>query len=140
MNVIIATTEKERQDAFFVRKIVFAEEQHVPLELEIDEYDEKATHFVLYEGDEPIGAARLRPYDDAGKIERVCILKSYRNRGLGKYLMEEIIACAKEKGFPKVVLHAQTQAIPFYEKLGFTVTSEEFMDAGIPHRAMEKPL
>lgn len=37
-------------------------------------------------------------------------------------------------------LNAQTQALHFYEKLGFTVTSGEFLDAGIPHKAMEMEL
>lgn len=140
MKVIIAKTEKERQDAFTVRNIVFVEEQKVPVELELDEFDQVATHFVMYDGDHPVGAARLRSLGDIGKIERVCLLAPYRNRGLGKYLMKKIIQYATDQGFSKVKLHAQTQVIPFYEKLGFSVTSAEFMDAGIPHRAMEKPL
>lgn len=140
MEVIIAKTEKEKADAFSIRKTVFVEEQNVPLELEMDELDEVATHFVLYNSDVPIGAARLRPIGTSGKIERVCLLAPYRRRGLGKYLMEQIIEYARKKGYSKVILHAQTRAIPFYEKLGFTVTSGEFMDAGIPHRVMEKPL
>jgi len=55
-------------------------------------------------------------------------------------LMDEIIRYAKETGAKKVKLNAQTQALPFYEKLGFTVTSDEFLDAGIPHKAMEMEL
>ena len=35
-------------------------------------------------------------------------------------------------------LEAQDYAIPFYEKLGFTVVGEGFLDANIPHHAMEK--
>ena len=45
---------------------------------------------------------------------------------------------AKENEMKKIVLNAQTYAIPFYEKIGYVITSPEFMDADIPHRAMEK--
>ena len=43
-------------------------------------------------------------------------------------------------GFSKVKLSAQVHAIPFYEKLHYSITSPEFMDADIPHRSMEKVL
>jgi predicted GNAT family N-acyltransferase len=89
---------------------------------------------------EPIGAGRYREVEDYGKIERICILANYRKNGSGKQLMDEIIRYAKETGAKKVKLNAQTHALPFYEKLGFTVTSDEFLDAGIPHKAMEMEL
>ena len=44
----------------------------------------------------------------------------------------------KNQGFNKIKLGAQTTAIPFYEHLGFVPEGEEFLDAGIPHRAMSK--
>ena len=47
---------------------------------------------------------------------------------------------AASKDFEKVVLNAQSYAIPFYEKIGYVITSPEFMDADIPHRTMEKTI
>lgn len=138
MEVIIAKDEKQREEAFQVRHIVFVEEQNVPLDEEIDEYEETSTHFVLYNDEgEPIGAGRFREVDHYGKIERICVLPSYRKLGAGKLIMEKIIEFAKENGYSKIKLNSQTHAIPFYEKLGFVVTSGEFMDAGIPHKTME---
>lgn len=132
-------TEKEHADAFAVRKKVFVEEQGVPLHLECDAYDATATHFIMYEDNEPAGAARLRSIEDhTAKIERVCILQSQRGKKLGALIMKEMENYAMSIGLQKLKLHAQSYAVPFYEKLGFTVTSPEFMDAGIPHRAMEK--
>ncbi len=52
--------------------------------------------------------------------------------------MQEMEKHAISTNNKKLKLHAQSYAVPFYEKLGYTVTSPEFMDAGIPHRAMEK--
>ena len=138
-NVKIVETEKEHADAFAVRKKVFVEEQGVPLHLECDAYDATATHFIMYEDNEPAGAARLRSIEDhTAKIERVCILQSQRGKKLGALIMKEMENYAMSIGLQKLKLHAQSYAVPFYEKLGFTVTSPEFMDAGIPHRAMEK--
>jgi len=138
-NVKIVETEKEHADAFAVRKKVFVEEQGVPLHLECDAYDATATHFIMYEDKEPAGAARLRNIEDhTAKIERVCILQSQRGKKLGALMMKEMENYAVSIGLQKLKLHAQSYAVPFYEKLGYTVTSPEFMDAGIPHRAMEK--
>ena len=137
--VMIATSEKEREAAFTVRKKVFVEEQGVPLTLELDEYDQTASHFVVYDNDKAIAAGRIRKSDeDIGKVERVCVLKEYRGNHLGYLIMNSVEDHAIEAGFHKLKLNAQSYAIPFYEKLGYAVTSPEFMDADIPHRAMEK--
>lgn len=129
------------KDALHVRRTVFIEEQHVPEEEEIDEFEQDATHFVLYDGEKPVGAGRFRTIDDGvGKIERICILPQYRGRGAGKQLMETIEMFAKEQGIRKVKLNAQTHAEPFYQKLGYDTVSDVFMDAGIPHVTMVKSL
>ncbi|RCV58738.1 hypothetical protein DEF24_12340 [Marinitenerispora sediminis] len=39
-----------------------------------------------------------------------------------------------------VELHAQTHALDFYARLGYTAYGAEFMDAGIPHRHMRREL
>lgn len=140
-HVKIVSSDKELEDAFFVRKKVFVEEQRVPLSLELDEFDETASHFVVYEKGNPIGAGRIRETGTGiGKVERVCILPDYRGLHLGKLIMKALEDHGYERGFKKIVLNAQSYAIPFYESIGYLVTSPEFMDADIPHRAMEKKL
>lgn len=137
--VNIATTEFEKEHAFSVRRKVFVEEQGVPLSLEIDELDKTATHFVVYSSETPIGAGRLRiTADGVGKVERVCILEEFRGKHLGNLVMLALEEHAQQTGITKIILNAQSYAVPFYEKLGYVVTSPEFMDADIPHRAMEK--
>lgn len=134
-------TEQEKNDAFLVRQKVFVEEQGVPVHLELDDYDQSAIHFVAYDQDMPIGAGRIRePEPGIAKVERVCILPNYRGKHLGNLIMEKMESFAKETGLKCVKLNAQSYAVPFYEKLNYAVTSPEFMDAGIPHRAMKKEL
>ncbi|MCH6268719.1 MULTISPECIES: GNAT family N-acetyltransferase [Neobacillus] len=140
MTVKVVENPKELEDAYTVRKIVFVDEQNVPFEEEIDQFENDATHFVLYHEGSPVGAGRFRNVEGYGKVERICVLKEARNIGAGKAIMETIESHAREKDFRKLKLNAQTQAIPFYEKLGYEVVSEEFMDAGIPHKTMVKNL
>lgn len=139
--VKIAASEQEREAAFTVRKKVFVEEQGVPLTMEIDEHDTSASHFVVYDGPKAIAAGRIRTIaSEVGKVERVCVLKEYRGQHLGVLIMNALEEHAKKTGIHKILLNAQSYAIPFYEKLGYGVTSPEFMDADIPHRAMEKQM
>jgi len=139
--VEIVNNQQQLQDAFSVRKTVFVHEQNVPEVEEIDQYDDSAIHFVLYnEGKTPVGAGRFRIVDGVGKVERICVLKVERNSGAGKIIMNAIEEYAREQKISVVKLNAQTHAIPFYRKLNYDIISDEFLDAGIPHRTMKKHL
>ncbi|CAH0344516.1 GNAT family N-acetyltransferase [Bacillus sp. CECT 9360] len=141
MNVIIAKTEQERKDAYFVRTKVFIDEQHVPAREEIDQYEQDATHFVLYDDMHyPIGAGRFRMLDGIGKVERICVISSSRQKGAGVLIMKAIEEFAISTDIKKLKLNAQTHAIPFYESLGYLTVSDEFLDAGIPHKMMIKEI
>ncbi|AZU61290.1 GNAT family N-acetyltransferase [Neobacillus mesonae] len=138
MTVKVVESQQELEDAYKVRKNVFVEEQHVPIEEEIDQFEQDAVHFVMYHEDMPIGAGRFRIIDGIGKVERICVLEESRKLGAGKAIMDSIETYALKNGIQKLKLNAQTHAIPFYEKIGFQVVSDEFMDAGIPHKTMMK--
>lgn len=135
-----AVSELDRQHAFDVRLTVFVTEQHVPLSIELDDHDDEAIHFVGYDQKKPIAASRLRLIDQHGKLERICVLKGYRNQSYGKQLIKHMEIEIINKGYRKAILNAQTHAIPFYERLGYTVCSDEFIDANIPHVTMNKEL
>jgi predicted GNAT family N-acyltransferase len=118
-----------------IRHTVFVEEQGVPVEEERDEHDADSAHFLARDASgHPIGTARLL---DSGRIGRVAVVQEWRGRGLGRSLMEAVIAEARRCGMTRPHLHAQVQTIPFYESLGFVVCGEEFEEAGILHREME---
>ncbi|MBO1511568.1 GNAT family N-acetyltransferase [Metabacillus bambusae] len=138
MNVKQVTTKDQLEDAYSVRRTVFVDEQQVPEEEEIDQFEDDATHIVLYDNEVPVGAARLRVLDGIGKLERICVLSSSRKNGAGKLLVNKLEEIAIEQGVSKLKLNAQTHAIPFYERLGYETVSDVFMDAGIPHVTMIK--
>lgn len=138
MEVKLVQNEKEMADAFSVRKTVFVGEQNVPEEEEIDHLEDESAHFVLYVNGDPKGAGRFRIVDGYGKVERICVLKEQRGTGAGNSIMRTIEEYARNKEIEKLKLNAQIHAIPFYGKLGYEVVSDEFLDAGIPHKTMVK--
>ena len=85
--------------------------------------------------------ACLRIYGkEAGVVQigRVAVIESLRGSGIGRMMMRQAISYVTENSTDeKIYLEAQTYAIGFYEKLGFKVISDEFLDEGIPHKGME---
>ncbi|SFB69307.1 Predicted N-acyltransferase, GNAT family [Halobiforma haloterrestris] len=127
------------EDAFAVRHTVFVEEQDVDEELEYDEHDDGAVHFVAYDDGDPVGVARLRELEDGGgKVERVAVLEPRRGEGIGRLLMDAVEQRAEALGLSPLVLHSQTHAAEFYDRLGYERHGEEFEEAGIPHVEMRK--
>ncbi|WP_226577024.1 GNAT family N-acetyltransferase [Halobacillus litoralis] len=140
MDIIRVKSKQQEEDAYHVRREVFVHEQQVPEEMEMDEHDQTALHFVGYEDGKPVAAARLRFSQGHGKLERVCVLQDYRGRSFGQQMMKEMESVIKEYSFNKAKLNAQTQAESFYETLGYVRISDKFLDAGIPHVTMVKEL
>lgn len=140
MIIKIASTEKEKSDALTVRQRVFVVEQGIPLEIELDEHDETATHFVGYINQEPVCASRLRVVNNYGKLERICVLKRYRGKAYGAKIIQVMEKEMIRSNVQKSTLNAQLQTKNFYEKYGYRVTSEPFVEADILHVTMEKNL
>lgn len=129
--------KSEFEQAYKIRLEVFVKEQKVPEEIELDEFDEIADHVVAYRDGEPVGCGRVFLEGDHARIGRVAVLKKERKKGVGKMICEELIRIGREKGAKKFVLDAQVRATGFYRKLGFSVTGDVFMEAGIEHVRME---
>jgi predicted GNAT family N-acyltransferase len=121
-----------------VRRVVFIEEQRVPEALEWDGLDESCHHVLVTDaGHRPVGTGRMKP---DGHIGRMAVLKDCRGQGIGSAILTALLDFARQQHCARVYLHAQVAAVSFYEKHGFTVDSEEFMDAGIAHRSMVRRL
>ncbi|WFB11843.1 GNAT family N-acetyltransferase [Streptomyces sp. LX-29] len=138
-----------------VRREVFVVEQRVPEELEMDAYDTEAVHLLATGPDgRPVGTIRFlhgaaadRKYGHTGidggttaALGRLAVGRAARGTGLGAALVRAVEAEARRIGLSGVYLEAQTQAVGFYERLGYTAHGPEFQDAGIPHRAMRRAL
>lgn len=138
MPIVSGHWDELKQYLVPLRTHVFIDEQQVPPELEWDEEDATAVHFVVFEAPaSALGCARLLP---TGQIGRMAVVSSRRGSGFGQALLQAAENSAISQGLHEVFLHAQTHAIPFYSRFGYRISSDEFMDAGIPHRTMYKLL
>ncbi len=124
-----------------LRRLVFIEEQGVSEADELDGLDEGAIHLLALQDDRPVGTARLLIKGAAGKIGRVCVLPEARGTGLGAALIRAALDVLRSQpGVTEACLGSQSHATGFYQKLGFAVEGDEFLDAGIPHRHMRRAL
>lgn len=117
-----------------VREPVFVQEQRVPLDLEWDELDPLSHHVLAVDNnDQPVGTGRLTPEP---RIGRMAVLSAWRGRGVGAAILDQLLKRAHALGYQRVEIHAQVDAMAFYQRFGFQVWGEEFEEAGIRHRHM----
>jgi predicted GNAT family N-acyltransferase len=127
-----------KAEAAPIRFVVFVDEQKVPAEIEIDEWDEPSLHAVARDAQgKAVGTGRLLP---DGHIGRMAVLAQARGAGVGSLLLIALAEVARERGHTELVLSAQTHAIPFYRRHGFVEEGAVYDDAGIPHQLMRRRL
>ncbi|WP_405016983.1 GNAT family N-acetyltransferase [Kitasatospora sp. NBC_00070] len=132
-----------------IRHEVFVIEQNVPAELEYDEYDATSVHVLALADGMAVGTGRLIHGTEAlGKtgvagrvlLGRLAVRKAARGTGLGAELVRALEQAGREHGGTELELHAQVQALGFYERLGYVAEGPVYDDAGIPHRTMTRKL
>jgi predicted GNAT family N-acyltransferase len=127
-----------REAASRIRFDVFVEEQKVPAEIELDDWDAKSLHALAYDAaGTVVGTGRLLP---DGHIGRMAVLANARGTGVGTALLTALMQAARERGDRDVVLSAQTHAVAFYARLGFAVEGTIYQEAGIDHVDMRREL
>lgn len=137
----LAENEGELKGAFEVRRQVFVEEQGIPENIVFDDPGGETIHIVAKAGKRVVGTARIQFLGaKQAKLERMAVLKSSRNMGIGKGIMSFIAEELKSKQVEKVILHAQQGAVEFYKGCGFKELGLPFWEAGIKHTKMERVL
>lgn len=136
MKVILAKTQKEITDHFYVRGMVFVVEQKIDYEIEFDGLDGECILFTAYIDNLPVGAARLYK----NKVGRVATLKAYRQQGVASAIMKEIENFALNHQVKELILHAQLYVKDFYHKRGYLPIGDIFQEADIDHIKMIKKL
>jgi len=147
--VLFGVADTARMDqALAIRSHVFIEEQKVPRDDEVDEHDladPGAVHAlaVARQGEVAMGTGRFFEGEPGcAQIGRMAVLAEYRGSGIGRQVLDALLADALRRGYRRARLLAQEHAIAFYERAGFLrdASGEEIWDAGILHRTMEKAL
>jgi len=133
MKITTVRWHQEQERLMALRTLVFVQEQGVPAELEEDYYDPYCLHVMAGVSNQVIGCGRLLP---DGHIGRMAVREDFRGKGVGQAILKRLLHLARIRGHQNVILHAQAQAMGFYQKAGFQVTSEPFEEAGIEHVQM----
>ena len=74
------------------------------------------------------------------RLRQMAVLNDLQGKGIGRALMNFAENLARDRGYSVLSMHARKNAIGFYEKMGYKVASEEFIEVTIPHFVMEKRL
>lgn len=123
------------------RADVFVREQKI-LYPDADGEDLRCLHlYTLNEVGKVLAYLRMFQADAVGNVRFGRVLTTLRGQGLGRVLIQKAAQVARDQFTAEmIVLHAQQSAEGFYRRLGFSRTSSLFIEAGIPHVAMQCPL
>ncbi len=125
-----------------IRQRVFIEEFSFSFNQEFSDSPSSYQSYLLYQKETPIGIIRYQEKEDRViQISRFALLPAYRNRGYGSLLFSFIEKEIFQKYNPcTIVLSAMLERIPFYEKRGYQIKSEPFLEGNHPHILLEKKL
>ena len=132
--------ENEVAAALRLREEVFCGEQGVSLADELDGRDADALHLVVVEDGAVVGTCRLLLEGKTVTLGRMAVAPPARGRGLAQALLTEADARSRALGAERIALAAQLGAQTIYERGGYSSYGDVFLDAGIEHVMMEKPL
>ena len=116
-----------------------------PLKLDFTEEQlQKEKNDILigaFEEDKILGCCLLTKEDQTSvRLRQMAVANNLQGKGIGASMMNYAENIARDAGYKKIIMHALKTAIGFYEKLGYTVTGNEFTEVSIPHYVMEKKL
>ena len=136
-----AVSAEDKTMVMYIRMKVFVEEQQIAIDDEIEKDEFSGHYFLLKQGNDIIGTIRYTGKGHHFHIGRFAILKPYRNLGYGKKLFRFLETYLQARHRPITIeLHAQAYLKDYYASLGYTVVSDIFYEAGIPHYHMKKEL
>lgn len=114
-----------------------------PLGLSFSEVDlEKEKHDLLigaFEEDKLLACCILTKIaEDTCKLRQMAVRPKIQGTGLGAAMMNYAEQLAKDAGYKKMVMNARKTAKGFYEKLGYEIEGDEFVEVNLPHFYMQK--
>ncbi len=142
ITVIFSNKQWVKAASFYLRTLVFVQEQNISPKAEFDSLDTDHTNYVvIYYQQTPIATGRYQQ-DDATTVrpDRVCVRREWRKKGIGRRVILELENLGRQNNCTLSRIHGEKQAIPFYQKLGYSVVSDEFIEDGIICVKLEKNL
>ena len=93
----------------------------------------------MFEQNKALACVQMQvQHNNTIKFRQMAVDNHLQRQGLGTKLLIFAEKIAHEKHFDKIILHARKTAVPFYQKLGYTVVGKEFVEVKTPHLLMTK--
>ncbi len=113
------------------------------LNLTEEELDKEKDQLLIgaFEEEKMLGCCLLIPQTEGQvKLRQMAVLNNLQGKGIGRALIQFAENIARDRGYKKITMHARKPTMGFFEKLGYRVSSGEFLEITIPHYEMEKSL
>ncbi len=109
----------------FARTDAFVFGQNIPISVEYSHDEPIGDDYkavVIVDDNKPVAGCKVSfPFPEVGKIGRVCVIREYQRKGVGKILINEAEKWIREYGAEKIVINSQDRAQKFYEKQGYNL-------------------
>jgi N-acetylglutamate synthase-like GNAT family acetyltransferase len=142
MEIKSPQTDAEWKAYYALRFNVLREPWNQPLGSEVLADEDQAIHAIAVEDNEVLGVARMHESaEKQGQVRCVATATAAQGKGIGKAIMAYLEEEAKAKGWTEIVLEARENAVPFYQRIGYTIVAESYLLFGeIQHYRMSKTL
>lgn len=92
-----------------------------------------------FDEDVMLGCCILTKHDNRKlRLRQMAVNNNLQGKGVGASILSFTESLATDKGFSRIFMHARQTAIGFYEKFGYKIVGEQFLELNIPHFIMEK--
>src|SRR5678815_3793953 len=86
-----------------------------------------------FEDDDMLGCCMLvEENPETVRLRQMAVLNDLQGKGIGRALMNFAENLGRDRGYKTMSMHARKNAVGFYEKMGYKVTSDEFTEITIP--------
>ncbi len=91
--------------------------------------------------DTVLGCCVLTRVDNAAvRLRQMAVNSKSQGKGIGESMILFAEKLCIDKGYQKICMHARDTAMGFYQKMGYKIVGDSFMEVNLPHHMMEKQL
>jgi predicted GNAT family N-acyltransferase len=138
---IIDYNSKEYKQMVELRKQILRKPLGLDFSIEDLAKEKDDLLIAAYEDDEMLGCCILTQINPTTvRLRQMAVKSGLQGKGIGRVLMQFAENIARDRGYKKLCMHSRKTAAGFYERLGYTISGEEFTEVTIPHYNMEKQL
>lgn len=125
-----------------LRDVLLRQPLGLTMDAEAADWADGTRHFGLFDEADDLAACVLAsPLPDGSvRLRQMAVSAASQSSGFGRSLMQQAEAVLRRSGVKSLSLHARDTAIGFYEKLGYSRVGDIYLELGIPHQLMHKPL